>query len=121
MGKQLQKMKMQMPLFKGVEVKPNLLQLVLAKAALVAHHGGETVRVVKGTRVQPVSLKHMEARVRALESSNVDDDEGVQERLRLVEKKFVGKQAARRRDRVYMASEGRPAAVVTEVADGPGE
>ena len=114
-------MKMQMPLFKGIEVKPNLLQLVLAKAALVAHHGGETVRVVKGTRVQPVSVRQLEARVRALESSNVDDDEGVQEKLRLVEKKFSGKQAARRRDRVYVASQEQPATVVTEVAAGPEE
>ena len=48
MGKQLQKMKVTMPLFKGMEVKPNLLQLIIAKANLPAYYTSEVIKVLKG-------------------------------------------------------------------------
>lgn len=50
---------MLLPLFKGLEIKPNLRNLILTKAVLEAYHNEETLRVVKGTKIKYVSEKQL--------------------------------------------------------------
>ena len=46
LGKQVEKMRILVPLFKGLGIKENLRRMLLAQATLEAHRQGDTIRVV---------------------------------------------------------------------------
>jgi hypothetical protein len=51
LGRQIDKMRILIPLFKGLGLKENLRRLLLAQSTLEAARQGETVRIVRGTPV----------------------------------------------------------------------
>lgn len=55
LGQQLAKIRVMMPLFKGMQVRPNLRRLICRKANLLALKAGDTVKLARGTRVVDVS------------------------------------------------------------------
>ncbi len=56
LAQQVNKLRILLPLFKGMEVKKNLRHLVLNQAVVEAHRQGDIVKVVKGTPIKEVSL-----------------------------------------------------------------
>ena len=81
MGKDMNKLRVQLPLFKSMAVKPNLQRLICAKANLQAYKVGDRVKLVRGTRVEEVSERQLAEEVEAYERSHVDDDVGIERRL----------------------------------------
>lgn len=55
LGKELDKLKIPLTLFKGMEVKPTVHALVQAKANLWAYKTGAPMKTVRGTRIVEVS------------------------------------------------------------------
>jgi hypothetical protein len=56
LGNQVNKLRILLPLFKGMEVKKNLRHLVLNQAVVEAHKQGDVLRVVRGTAIKEVPL-----------------------------------------------------------------
>ena len=81
MGRALQRLKVPMPLFKNLEVRPNLRKLVNLKCNLLAAQKGELVKIPKGARVRTVSRAQAEAEVRVYESTDIDDTAALEKKL----------------------------------------
>jgi hypothetical protein len=48
-------MRILLPLFKGLGIKPNLRKLVARQVILETYRKGDTLKVVKGTKIKEVS------------------------------------------------------------------
>jgi hypothetical protein len=73
-------MKILLPLFKGLQLKDNLRNLVMAKAGLEAYKHNDTVKLVRGTRVKEVSEQQLKREIEVYSEAGIDDD--VKSRLR---------------------------------------
>ena len=78
LGSQVAKMKVLLPLFQGLEIKPNMRQLVLSRAVLEAYKHGDTVRVPRGTIIREVSETQLKEECTVYSEAGVDDHERVQ-------------------------------------------
>ena len=79
---------MLLPLFKGLDIKPNLRHLVLRQALLEAHRHGDTVHVVRGTRIKEVSENQLKDEVELLNQSGIDDEAQVRAQLKQIKRKY---------------------------------
>jgi hypothetical protein len=52
----MNKLRILLPLFKGLGLRPNLRRLVLAQAGLESFIQGDTIRVPKGARIKEISV-----------------------------------------------------------------
>lgn len=77
LGSQVAKMKVLLPLFQGLEIKPNMRQLVLSRAVLEAYKHGDTVRVPRGTIIREVSEAQLKEECTVYSEAGVDDHEKV--------------------------------------------
>lgn len=88
MGKQLNKLKLAVPVTQVMQTQPDLLRLMTSKTNLLSFKAGRVVHVARGTKVKVLDLEHLEAEVAALEASPVDSGEKLERKLKAVGKKF---------------------------------
>jgi hypothetical protein len=74
LGQEMNKMKILMPLFKGLQVKDNLRHLVMAKAGMEAYKHGDTVKLVRGTKVREVSEQQLKREIEIYSESGIDEN-----------------------------------------------
>jgi hypothetical protein len=74
LGQEVEKMRILMPLFKGLQLKENLRRLVMAKAGMEAFKHGDTVKLVRGTKVKEVTEHQLKREIEIYSDSGIDDD-----------------------------------------------
>lgn len=67
-------MRILVPLFKGLGIKPNLRRMLLAQSTLEAHRQGEPVRVVRGTTIKEVTEGELSDEVRIYSEAGLDQN-----------------------------------------------
>lgn len=83
----MDKMRILLPLFKGMDIKPNLRRLVMSQVGLQAYENGETMRVVKGTRIKEISEEQLREEIRVYSEAGVDDK--LSAKMRAVRSKYL--------------------------------
>ncbi len=74
LGQEVEKMKILMPLFKGLQLKENLRRLVMAKASMEAFRHGDAVKLVRGTKVREVTEQQLQREIDIYSESGIDDN-----------------------------------------------
>jgi hypothetical protein len=74
LGQEVEKMKILMPLFKGLQLKENLRRLVMAKAGMEAFRHGDVVKLVRGTKVREVTEQQLQREIDIYSESGIDDN-----------------------------------------------
>lgn len=82
----MEKIKILLPLFKAMDVKANLRNLITSQALLEAHRHSDTVKVVTGTKVKHISEKQQAKKVAVYQNAGVD--EYIKPNLRVIKEKY---------------------------------